>query len=477
MKSWLLKIAISLSVAFCLILLLIVATVPYARLFEADQRVMPVADGDILLKNVQLSPQFSMLNSAISPTGRYDVVLKAGLIDSIVAAKSSIQDESQATVIDGQGRTLFPGLIDLHVHIFDRSELFGYLAHGVTSVRNMMGFPVHLRWRQKIQSQQMTGPDIVTASPTLNYGENGGPFHKYVSSPEEIDMLIRDYKQQGYDLIKFYDGLTPDMFNQLAATAREIGMPFAGHPIRDMDFSLMLDAKPTSIEHIEEIFNGPLKYKLDISEAQDVVNALANHNVPLVATLTAYENIYLASEQREALLTEDRLSSINPFIKWIAMRQVAPVSNDKHRQWIIDKRKTLHDLLEELKHKKVLLALGTDTGPAMTVAGRSVWEEMQMLKEQGFTNQAILTMATTDAAKILAMPNLSGQIKVGERANLLLLDADPATDLQVLHNPRAVIVGGQFYGEKELDEMMRLSKSHQSVYLTIGYFLEHYFAL
>ena len=72
--------------------------------------------------------------------------------------------ETDVLVIDAAGRTLLPGLIDAHVHVWDEAELAAYLAHGVTSVRNMSGLPFHLSLIDRIEEERILGPDISTTA-------------------------------------------------------------------------------------------------------------------------------------------------------------------------------------------------------------------------------------------------------------------------------------------------------------------------
>ena len=479
MKSILLKIALGLLAIVLLLVLAFMASAPYAKWREnLETVVQPMTQGDVRLTNVRLSDYWTVSEQKVTEDQLYNVDIQHGYIVGIYSVDASPRIESTTKVVDAQGRWLAPGLIDSHVHIFDQSELYGYLVHGVTTVRNMMGFPLHLRWRDSIEQNRLNGPTIVTASPTINFGQgDGGPFHKYVSSASEVDYLVRQYQQQGYDFIKFYEGLEEDMFYQLAATARELDMPFAGHPVHQVDIASLLAKKPTSIEHVEALFNGPLAYNLDIEQGSEVLDALALYQVPVVTTLTSYENIYLASEHRSEFMTQDRLNRINPFIRWIGESGLAPVTNEEHRKWIVDKQHALRALFTAMQERGVPMVLGTDTGPALTVAGRSVHDEMQILSELGISREHIFSMATTGGAKLLGREGIAGKVAIAEQANLVLLDGNPLNDLHNLREPWAVLVQGRVYGPDALEKMQRLSQEHQSIYTTLGYFVEHYLAL
>ena len=73
-----------------------------------------------------------------------------------------------ANVIEGKGRYLMPGLVDMHVHLWDVNDFSLFLANGVTSVRNMFGGPLHLMWMKNIASDQMLGPNLYTTGPIVD---------------------------------------------------------------------------------------------------------------------------------------------------------------------------------------------------------------------------------------------------------------------------------------------------------------------
>ena len=453
-------------------------SIPYSRLMESNQNILSTEPTSYWLRNARLSVDFSDLgNLEFIDSQLYDLRVENGVIIAIDKSKGHPQHQESDSEIDVQGNWIYPGLIDLHVHVFDKSDLSAYLAHGVTSIRNMMGFPMHLRWRKQIAQDEIVGPNLITASPTINSGSNGGPFHKYVNNSKEVSDLVRQYKAQGYDLIKFYDGLNKEEFLSLAKTANELNIPFSGHIPFEMELSEVLEAGPASIEHIEEIFHSALDYDLDLNKSNDVLSLFEQYQVPIVTTLTAYNNIFLASENRKQIFSPKRLNKISPLIRWIGEKQLQPVDNDNYRNWIINKHNALEVITKSFYESDIPLVLGTDTGPALTIPGQSLIDEMHLLKRLGFTNKKIIQMATVDAAKVLGIEKLTALIQIGEQADLLVLDKDPLVDLSSINKPVAVIKSGKYYGQDKLDQLHSASTHHQSYYQTFGYLFEHYLLL
>ena len=120
----------------------------------------------------------------------YDVVVRGRTIAQLAPAGSV--EVPNATTIDGRGKFLIPGLIDSHVHIKPDDPLLLFVVNGVTTVQNMSGRPFHLDMRARVNAGTLLGPRIVTTGPTT--AEVG------VSTPEEVEALVREQKALGYDV-------------------------------------------------------------------------------------------------------------------------------------------------------------------------------------------------------------------------------------------------------------------------------------
>src|SRR5262249_41718403 len=130
----------------------------------------PASDAVIAIRNVNVVPM---------DTERVDinqtVILRGAAIERIAPAQQIVVPRG-ATVIDGRGKYLVPGLADMHAHLAEPSdppgtaetELMLFLANGVTTIRSMRGFPNHLSLRHKVASGELLGPTIIAAGPGLD---------------------------------------------------------------------------------------------------------------------------------------------------------------------------------------------------------------------------------------------------------------------------------------------------------------------
>jgi imidazolonepropionase-like amidohydrolase len=152
------------------------------------------------------------------------VIIRDGRIAEIgPASKVKVPDGAQR--IDGQGKYLMPGLAEMHGHLphpnqgeaVANSFLTLFVANGVTTVRGMFGFPNHPALRARIAKGEVFGPRLYAASPALS-GQSA-------QSPEQGEQFVRQYKQDGFDLLKVHEGLSVATYDRIVAVANEVGIP------------------------------------------------------------------------------------------------------------------------------------------------------------------------------------------------------------------------------------------------------------
>lgn len=150
--------------------------------------------------------------------------------------------------IDGRGRWLLPGLIDNHIHLFDERDLPLYLAHGVTTVRNLKGNPWHLELRDELRRGERLGPRMVTAGPFVN--------EPHVATPEQAEATVRGQVELGYDCIKIHGPLSEATYERLIEVADELVVPVVGHVPRNLLLSTVLGiGGMAEISHAEELID------------------------------------------------------------------------------------------------------------------------------------------------------------------------------------------------------------------------------
>lgn len=400
------------------------------------------------------------------------VLIEEGIIKGIY---DQLPPQDNLNTIDGQGKYLVPGLMDAHAHIFDRSDLALNLSQGVTTVRNMMGFPMHLRWRDQVNHDLYPGATLYTAGPTLDMGSNtGGPFHKVLSDAEEAERLVRDIKNKGYDFIKVYDGLSNEVFLAIMKASKEQGLKVAGHPSRAVDFETLANSGFLSIEHNEEIFQGLLNYKYDADRVDSMAKVLAEKQIYVTPTLIIYHYLYRTMNEGHRFLDSIPQDYINPFIRFIGNKQLGDYldTNDKGKAYSTKKDAALAQILIILHENNVPLLLGTDLGPNLTVAGYILHSEIELWKKQGIDDFEILKAGTINVARALGIDDELGTIELGKRADFILVDENPLQDARNMKKLSGVFHNSRWYDEKGLQQLQEIGKDKSSWFTTIGRFLQ-----
>lgn len=403
------------------------------------------------------------------------VYIKDGIINNI-ADNIIIKD---VEIINAKDKYLTPGLIDMHVHIWDRYELGLYLSNGVTAVRNLWGMPMHLRLKEDINNDEIISPMFFTTGPKLTGPEFIGDDNLQLVNPTEAKEKVISYKKRGYDFIKTYYGLTEDIFDAVIEQATISDMDIVAHPSQKVPYSYHFNPQIKSIEHAEEIIQQPLNYTLDTLKLKEVINDFAkSKHSSFSPTLTVYNNIYQMLID-DNILESEQLQFMNPLIKRVD-------SKAQFERWyhtkikdssIVKVIKNQHDfhlrIINKLHEAGVTFICGTDAGIGVTIPGFSIHQELAFYKEAGLSNYEVLKTATINASQTHLIMNNMGTIEVGKVANLILVDNNPLADLSGLQNPSTVFIKGRKLNRKTLDSFEKQAKNRNNLITSAVRYLEN----
>ena len=427
-------------------------------------------NGSYLITNVNIIPmnQDTILIDKM-------VYIKDGVIQTI-ADSIEINDVEK---LDAKNKYLTPGLIDMHVHIWDRYELGLYLSNGVTAVRNLWGMPMHLRLKEDVNNDEIISPLFFTTGPKLTGPEFIGDDNLQLTKPNEAKEKVISYKNRGYDFIKTYYGLTEEIFNAVVEQSTISNMDIVAHPSQKVPYSYHFKPQIKSIEHAEEIIQQPLNYTLDTLKLKEVINDFAKSNQSSFSpTLTGYYNIYQMLNDDE-ILESDQLQLMNPLIKKVDSKaQFERWHNTKSLDSSIVKSiKNQHDfhlkILKKLHEAGVIIICGTDAGIGITIPGISIHQELAFYKEAGLSNYEVLKTATVNASKTHSIMNTMGTIEVGKVANLIIVDNNPLLDLTSLQNPSTVFIKGRKLNRETLDSFEEKARNRKNLVASAVRYLEN----
>jgi hypothetical protein len=379
------------------------------------------------------------------------VVTKAGAIGAI---GRGISVPPGAVRVDGTGKFLIPGLWDMHSHhqASGAESLELYLANGVVGTRDMgSDLEFILPLRDRIRRGELSGPEIVAAGPILDNAPADWPFRRRVTNAQEAREAVRDLGKRGVDLIKVHNNTPRDAFFAIADETRKLGLPFAGHiPLAvTMDEGAASGMK--SIEHLSEsrLFREcagkPAPY--DAERCRPLFAKLAANNIlhtPTLGFLGVLPDVFSGKPLPHAEYASDSLLELT-------RRNIeASKLNEQALSYLRSMNKTSLTVIRDMLPRGNTFLAGCDGA----VPGFCLHDEMQALTEAGLSPLQALQTATINPARLLGREKVQGTIEVGKRADLVLLDADPLTDIRHTHRITAVIVRGRILSKADIDRMI-----------------------
>jgi len=421
----------------------------------------------VLIDNVRI---ISMVPGAPDAEDARAVLVIGDRIVQIGAAGEFTAPEGVRT-IDARGHSLIPGLIDAHIHLGDEAELAGYLAHGVTGLRNVSGYPFHLTLSTRISEGLILGPDFVTTGQILNSrGPNETILQQTVTTDAEARAAVRAQYNAGYRRLKLYSNLSREAFDAIIDEAGVLGMRVIGHTPEGERTAVVPREKPfeipwedslgrgfTTFEHVETLVWHSLRGELDGNRMREVAAKLAASGEAVTTTLIAHKVLVLIAESKGAYLQRPGSDTINPLVR-LAQRGDAKYWSQADPSAYEGPRAEFYLTATRLLHEAgVPLIAATDAGLFAIIPGESMARELELLVEAGLSPHQALASATRTSAQILGFEQ-TGMIAPGYRANLVLLPEDPLTRIGAVEFPAAVMLGGYWMDDIKLGELREAAR-------------------
>lgn len=382
----------------------------------------------------------------------------------IVAAgpRASVKVPSDAPIFDAKGKTLLPGLWDMHAH-FEQVE-WGpiYLAAGVTTVRdvgNELEFIEAIR--DSVQNGRGLGPQLLLAGIV----DGSGPFAigvERVDSPADAKHWVSEYKKHGFQQMKIYSSVTLENVKAICSEAHDAGMTCTGHIPNGLNVYQGVLAGMDQVNHIQSLLEAVVKppegqtlTRQQVREAEAAVDPnsadaqkeiafLKEHRTVIDPTLALYElNLHDAAEPFDKL---------EPGLGKVAPELAEPLTNTgAGRDVAATAKKIIANsiaLVGALHRAGVRIVAGTD----QSVPGYSLYRELELYERAGFSPLEAIQAATIVPAQVMGIDKEVGTVEAGKRADLILLDADPLEDIHNIRTVRYVVANGVMYPTANLWE-------------------------
>jgi imidazolonepropionase-like amidohydrolase len=411
------------------------------------------------------------------------IIVRDGKIEA-VGSTDALPVPGDTIRIDATGKTLIPGLYDMHVHISPanpdegesmedalargRSFVQVFLTSGVTTIRSMAGTPLHLALREQVATGKAIAPRIFSCGPILEtrftFAEMA-QFGELVTTRDEARAAVRRQKADGYDFIKVYNDIDAEIYDAITETAREVGIKVVGHVAFQKGLDGALAARQDSIEHLRsydfaaDTRTGDVpweRYKGWLYTTQARLDELAERTAEAgvwnAPTMIIDNNIRADDEMDKP---HDPLPDYLP--EWM-VREMTSVDLDaifssEARTILKDGRAARGAMVAALDRVGAGLLAGTDCPGCSLMPGRSIVQELELMVEAGLSPWRALRTATVNAAEFLGEAG-EGVIAPGARADMVLLDADPLQDVSALRKQSGVMANGRWLPKAEIEAII-----------------------
>lgn len=397
------------------------------------------------------------------------VVIERGVI-SQVGPPGSVTIPAGARRIDGTGKYLIPGLVDLHVHLASNPEdeqraiLTLFVANGVTTVLNLRGTPQILELRTNIAAGRVFGPTLYTVGPYVN--------EPFVTTPDEVERAVVDQKRAGYDFVKLHGDLSREAYARLNAVARRERIRVVGHAPRNLGVAAMFQERQYAVAHAEEFLydqNNSSRDR-DLPQVQaripELARSMAQTRTWLMPNLTAFKIIGLMAKDLDAVLARPEMRFMPPTVRqgWGPATNPYTARFGKERYpGMLARYQLLQKLVGAFRAEGVRLLIGTDAMNTGVVPGFSTHDELAELVSAGLTPFEALRAATANAAEFLADTSQRGVVAVGQNADLILLDANPLENIANTRRITGVMLRGQWLSRSDIARMLDELASAENV--------------
>jgi imidazolonepropionase-like amidohydrolase len=385
------------------------------------------------------------------------VIEKGRIVDA--GPKSRVKIPSGAQKVDARGKTILPGLWDMHAH-FEQVE-WGpiYLAAGATTVRDCGNeFEFITAVRDAVASGHGLGPRLLLAGIVDGTGPSAIGVER-VDTPEQAKMWTDKYHDAGFQQMKIYSSVKLEEVKDVAEEAHRLGMTVTGHVPIGLNAYQTIEAGQDQINHIPYIVDimvptlpadasrldrATAEANLDLNSAaaQKAIAFLVQHRTVVDPTLALFE-FFSASTAKPAASIEPGVLKVAPELQAILTDVGPPSPHADINEKVFAKEVAVVGAL----HKAgVPIVAGTD----QTVPGHSLHREIELYVQAGFTPMEAIQAATIVPARVMGLDKEIGTVEAGKRADVIILDGNPLDSIHNIRKVEFVITNGVMYNCAEL---------------------------
>ncbi len=378
----------------------------------------------------------------------------------IRAVGRDVEVPSDAEIVDLRGKTLLPGLWDMHVHLSPGDGL-QHIAAGVTSVRDLANDTDGLlAMKRKMEGGEEIGPRVLMSGILDGRGPFAGPTKVLVDTEEEAKVAVDRYASLGYTGVKIYSSIKPELVPRIIELAHAKGLRASGHVPAFMTAEQFVRAGADEIQHINFLFlnfffdevkdtRTPARFTavaehaatLDLNgeRVRAFVKLLKERKTVVDPTLNIYEGLFTDRPGKISTGFATVADRLPPQVRRSLLTGGLPVPEGKDARYR-ESSKALLRMVKLLYDTGVPIVAGTDSMP-----GFALHRELELYADAGIPPKDVLRIATLGAARVMKRDSELGSVAPGKLADLIVVDGNPAKRIGDIRRVSLVIKDGNVY--------------------------------
>jgi imidazolonepropionase-like amidohydrolase len=374
------------------------------------------------------------------------VIVRDGRI-AAAGARSAVDIPRGMPVVDAKGKTLLPGLWEMHTHFSGVEFGPALLAAGITTARDCGGEFDYLVAQRDAAAKGALSPRLLLAG-LVDAGGLKAFGHVAAETPDEGRAVVRRYHDAGFEQMKLYTFLQPDVIQAIAAEAHRLGMTVTGHVPQALNAFQGVEAGMDQINHLNYASNmmrapGGGRGAIDVNSepAQQTIQFFKDHHTVIDPTAGWGE---MAGHSKEVDVASFEPGILNsPFTLDAKFRGMGGnTTADEMRTRLAQSEAVIGALFKG----GVAIVPGSDTG----LVGYGLQRELEIYVEAGMTPLEAIQSATIVSARAMKLDAELGTVEPGKRADLILVDGNPAADIHHIRKVAQVIIAGRLYDSGKL---------------------------
>jgi imidazolonepropionase-like amidohydrolase len=383
-----------------------------------------------------------------------------------VGRAADVRIPPDAVRIQASGKTVLPGLIDMHVHLFKGDDLHLFIAAGVTTVRDVGGFTDQMvRLADGTRSGELLGPRVFFSGESFIHESGFAQWQRPTKNPDEARVEVKKRIASGASVIKIVSDITPDLVQAIVEEAHRANVPVTadilGNGVVTAERAIRLGVD--GLEHVSGVpqsiqaddapthFSEPVSNKAmlawmyaDKQKEQALIQLMIERGTYVVPTFSVMQMLFPEGvpvpDDPAVRYVSERLRAF-----WTGVDRIPSLSSATDRA--LEDAFLVHfaysqPFVRRLDAAGGRIVAGTDEPTPGLVPGFSLHREMELLVEAGLTPMRAIQAATKTAAQFLGKSNELGTIEVGKLADLIVVDGQPHVRIGDIRQVRTVLKNG-----------------------------------